>query len=148
MNLQNKTNKQAEHKEIHRYREDWLLPDGRGVGGIDGKGGGVKKCNTNWLLRNSHGDVKYSIRNIVNNILITVCDVRWVWHSSGWSLSKLPNVALAGVAQWIECQPANQSVTSQGTCLGCGPGSWCRVYERQPHIDVSFPLFLPPFHFL
>ena len=34
--------------------------------------------------------------------------------------------ALAGVAQWIECWPANQSVTglipSQGTCLGCGPG--------------------------
>ena len=34
--------------------------------------------------------------------------------------------ALAGVAQWIECQPVNQRVTSsipsQGTCLGCGPG--------------------------
>ena len=34
--------------------------------------------------------------------------------------------ALAGVAQWIECQPANQEVDglipSQGTCLGCGPG--------------------------
>ena len=30
--------------------------------------------------------------------------------------------ALAGVAQWIECQPVNQRVTgsipSQGTCLG------------------------------
>ena len=35
-------------------------------------------------------------------------------------------LALAGVAQWIECGPANQRVTgpipSQGTCLGCGPG--------------------------
>ena len=34
--------------------------------------------------------------------------------------------ALAGVAQWIECQPANQKVTvfipSQSTCLSCGPG--------------------------
>ena len=34
--------------------------------------------------------------------------------------------ALAGVAQWIERQPANQRVTgsipSQGTGLGCGPG--------------------------
>ena len=35
--------------------------------------------------------------------------------------------ALAGVAQWIECQkPANQRVTdsipSQGTCLGCRTG--------------------------
>ena len=31
-----------------------------------------------------------------------------------------------GVAQWIECQPADQKVTSsisgQGTCLGCRPG--------------------------
>ena len=36
-------------------------------------------------------------------------------------------LALAGVAQWIECWPANQRVTglipSQGTCLGCGSGS-------------------------
>ena len=35
--------------------------------------------------------------------------------------------ALAGVAQWIEHQPANQRVTglipSQGPCLGCWPGS-------------------------
>ena len=34
--------------------------------------------------------------------------------------------ALAGVAQWIECRPANQrvagSIPSQGTCLSCGPG--------------------------
>ena len=33
--------------------------------------------------------------------------------------------ALAGVAQWIECQPVNQGVAgstlSQDTCLGCGP---------------------------
>ena len=35
-------------------------------------------------------------------------------------------IALAGVAQWIECWPSNQrvsgSILSQGTCLGCGPG--------------------------
>ena len=52
-------------------------------------------------------------------------------------------LALAGVAQWIERRPANQRVASsiprQGTCL-C-----CRAHERQPHIDVSLPLFLPPF---
>ena len=37
---------------------------------------------------------------------------------------------LAGVAQWIEHWPANQSVTgsipSQGTCLGCRPGPQVR----------------------
>ena len=36
------------------------------------------------------------------------------------------NKALAGMAQWIECQPVNQrvagSIPRQGTCLGCGPG--------------------------
>ena len=32
--------------------------------------------------------------------------------------------ALAGVAQWIERGPVKvaSSITSQGTCLGCGPG--------------------------
>ena len=58
--------------------------------------------------------------------------------------------ALAGVAQWIERQiGTNKSVTSsipsQGTCLGCRPGPQWRAHERQPHIDVSLPLFLPPF---
>ena len=34
--------------------------------------------------------------------------------------------ALAGVAQWTECQPAKQgvdgSIPSPGACLGCRPG--------------------------
>ena len=58
-------------------------------------------------------------------------------------------IALPGVAQWIECQPANQRVSdwipSQGTCLGCRPGPWLGMCKRQPHIDVSLPPFLPPF---
>ena len=57
--------------------------------------------------------------------------------------------ALAGVAQWIEHRPANQRVAgpipSQGTCLGCGPGSQLGALEGKPHIDVSLPLFLLPF---
>ena len=57
-------------------------------------------------------------------------------------------LALAGLAQWIECWPVNQKVRglipSQGTYLGCGPGPQERTCERQPHIDVSLPLFLPP----
>ena len=39
---------------------------------------------------------------------------------------KITFLALAGIAQWIECWPANQrvvaSIPSQGACLGCGPG--------------------------
>ena len=63
------------------------------------------------------------------------------------NLSKKVKIALAGVARWIECWPVNQRVTglipSQGTCLGCGPGPWWGVHERQPHIDVSLPLVRP-----
>ena len=58
-------------------------------------------------------------------------------------------LSLAGVTQWIECQPLKQRVAglipSQGTCLSCRPGPQQGVCERQPHIDASFPLFLLPF---
>ena len=64
-------------------------------------------------------------------------------------ISKSSSSTLAGVAQWIEHWPANQRVTSwipsQGTCLGCGLGPQWGVLEKQPHIDISLPLFLPPF---
>ena len=57
--------------------------------------------------------------------------------------------ALAGVAQWIECWPVNPkiagSIPSQGTCLGCGPGPQQGAHERQLHVGISLPLFLPPF---
>ena len=58
----------------------------------------------------------------------------------------LKNLKIA-LAQWIDCQPVNQRVTSsipsQGTGLGCGPGLQLWACERQPHTDVSLPLFLP-----
>ena len=58
-------------------------------------------------------------------------------------------IALAGVAQWIECGPANQRVTgsipSQGTCLSCRSGAHWWARERQLYIDVSLPLYFPLF---
>ena len=54
--------------------------------------------------------------------------VIWVFHSAKVKTADkiLLKVALAGVAQWIECRPANRKVgsliSSQGTCLGCRPG--------------------------
>ena len=64
-------------------------------------------------------------------------------------LIKVQNRALAAVAQWTENWPAKQrvagSIPSQGTCLGCRPGPQWAAHERQPHIDVSLALFLPPF---
>ena len=67
--------------------------------------------------------------------------------SPAWK--ELQDSALAGMAQWIERWPVNQRVTgsipSQGPRLGCGPGPWLGICERQPHTDVSLPLCLPPF---
>ena len=72
--------------------------------------------------------------------------LKFLWDDlNSWKLFN----ALAGVDQWIERQPANQRVTgsipSQGTCLGCRPGPQWGTHERQPHMDVFLPLFLPPF---
>ena len=54
--------------------------------------------------------------------------------------------ALAGVAQWIECQPANlrvaRSIPSEGTCLGCRLCPQLGAHERQPHI-APLPRSLP-----
>ena len=62
--------------------------------------------------------------------------------------------ALAGMAQWIECQPGNQrvagSIPSQDTCLGCrfSPWSGCLLeatYRCFSHTSMILsPLFLPP----
>ena len=42
-------------------------------GGVEPRGEKVMGLNSmNWSLQNTHGDIKYSIENTVNNILITV----------------------------------------------------------------------------
>ena len=54
---------------------------------------------------------------------------------------------LAGMAEWIECRPANQRVTSSIPSLGHMPGLRVRslVGGAGEATDVSLPLFLPPF---
>ena len=68
-----------------------------------------------------------------------------IWHTT---FTKKRKLALADVAQWIECWPVNQRVAglipSQGTGLGCRPGLQLRAQERQTRIDVS--LLLSPSH--
>ena len=93
------------------------------------------------------------------NILVLCYDVKMCYSKY---FLKVPNFisvntylkyfkifALAGVAQWIEHWAANQgstgSIPSRGTCLGCRPDPQLGACERQPHIDVSLPLFLSPF---
>ena len=39
-------------------------------------------------------------------------------------------IALAGVAQWIECQPVNQRVAALTPNLGHMPGLWARSPGR------------------
>ena len=39
--------------------------------------------STNWWLQNSHEDIKCSIGNIVNNIVIAMYGARWVLELSG-----------------------------------------------------------------
>ena len=46
---------------------------------------------------------------------------------------------------WATKQRVASSIPSQGTCLGGRPGPQWGPRERQPHTDVSLPLFLPSF---
>ena len=43
----------------------------------------------NWQLQNTHGDVKYCVGNIVNDIVITMYGARWVFEILGGSLCKV-----------------------------------------------------------
>ena len=64
--------------------------------------------------------------------LIKIIKTHPGWYSSvDWVLAMSPRVA--------------SSISSQGTGLGWGPGPQWGPHERQPHVDVSLPLFLPPF---
>ena len=49
---------------------------------------------------------------------------------------------------WLSGLSASQrvvgSIPRQGKCLGCRPGPRWGVWERQPHIDASLPLFCLP----
>ena len=44
------------------------------------------RSSTNWWLQNSHEDVKYSIGDIVNNIVIIMHGARWVLEIVGGML--------------------------------------------------------------
>ena len=94
----------------------------------------INQCHPNIfnLKRNT-----FFKKEMKNEALIQVST--WMNLKNAWK-------AVAGVAQWIVCQPANQRVTgsipSQDTCLGCGPGPQMGMQKRQPHIDVSLLLSL------
>ena len=67
---------------------------------------------------------------VVNLVVAILVGLSWLFLSyrPGMDLSEgiKGQIALAGVTQWIECQPVNQrvpsSIPSQGTCLGWWQG--------------------------
>ena len=65
------------------------MPEGKGVGEMGGKGEQIKKYKL--VITKQSWDVKFSIKNIVNDIVITVDDARSVLALSGESLCKLYN---------------------------------------------------------
>ena len=69
------------------------MPEGRGIGGLDEKGEGLR--STNWLLQNSHKDVRYSTGSTVSNIVITMCGARWALGILGETLRKVYNCVTA-----------------------------------------------------
>ena len=81
-------NKQTKQKQTHTRREQ---TDGcQKEGGLGGRVRKVKGLgSTHWSLRNSHGDVKYSIGNTVSNIIITVWCASWALELSGETLCKV-----------------------------------------------------------
>ena len=78
-NLKNYINEQTKQKHTHIYK----LMVARWQGSL---WGWVKKVkgfrSTNWYLQNSHGDVKYSLGNMVNNIVITMYGATWLLEIS------------------------------------------------------------------
>ena len=50
--------------------------------------------STNWLLQNSHGDVRYSIGNTANDIVVTMCGGRWALGVSGGPLCKVQYIII------------------------------------------------------
>ena len=60
---------------------------------------------------------------------------------------KSSHIALAGIAQWVECGPVNQRVASSipsGHMPELQARSLIGVCKRQPYIDVSLPLSPSP----
>ena len=58
-----------------------MVTRGKGVRELDEKGEGIKTYKL--VVTNSHGDMKYSTRNIVSDIVITVYSARWILEILG-----------------------------------------------------------------
>ena len=100
----------VEYKEQYKWTNkteanSWL-PEGKGPGGIGEKCERIEKwrlvVTKHSLWYTLHPHVKYNIGNRVNNILITMHDVRWVLDISGWPLSKVYDCLTTMLYTWNE----------------------------------------------
>ena len=64
-----------------------MVVRGEGLGGRGEKAKGSRSAD--WQLQNGHGDVKYSLGNMVSNTVVTVCGAGWVLEISRGPLCKV-----------------------------------------------------------
>ena len=110
----------------------------------------IQKYDFRWLRHEAKTDSKvlYSVGSIQTNYLLLFGAFLWIKGrvldqkkkalqmmagSTNWRrVFKYGQWALADVAQCIEHLPVNPKVTglipSQGTCLGCGPGTYLGIW--------------------
>lgn len=84
-NLKNKTNEQASkqtqtQKQTHKHRQQTGGCHRGGGQGMGELGGRDKVVQTSCYKKISHKVERYSMGNIVNNIIITLCGDRWQLH--------------------------------------------------------------------
>ena len=82
--VKNKVNEQTKQKQTHRCRGQAGGCKGGDVGDWVKKVKGLRSID--WRSQDRHGAVKYSIRGVVDTILITVCGARWVLKITGNTL--------------------------------------------------------------
>ena len=61
-----------------------------------------------------------------NNSGLDTSDLFSYYSDKKLQFQKVRDLAVAGVAQWIECQPANQRVADSIPSLGHMPGFWAK----------------------
>ena len=86
-NLKSKINEQRKEKETHKQRDQTDGCQRRKVEGLGEKGEEIEKYKL--VVTNQSQGHKYGIRNIVNNIVITMYGARQVLEISRESLSKV-----------------------------------------------------------
>ena len=85
-NLKSKINKQNRNR-LTDTENRLITARWEGFGRLGETGAGIR--GTNWQLQNSHEDVRYSIGNVVNNIVITKYGASLLLEISRGSLCKV-----------------------------------------------------------